>query len=165
MRERDDEREQERKVREAATRRRQAESVAAVVHVEPESRPDPDSRIVPKASNAKFAYMGHIERYERYRYGGWVNVFNQSSMPIYEVRVPVEWVDGEVLVRTEPLVAPGQTGHLHLVWQDDRSRHGQGSELVFRDAAGVTWHRLATGELHECAADLWLGEPDGDNNE
>ncbi|WP_122263868.1 hypothetical protein [Ornithinimicrobium cerasi] len=167
LREQEDKRAVERRQRDAAERRRQAESVAAVIHIEPEAQPDPKSWVAPPEPTGDAGWdsvlggpggnlMALRDRYERYVYHGWVNVHNQSSMPIYDVRVPVEERDGMVRIGTQNVVAPGQVGHIHLAPRDTRDEHWEAVTVQFRDAAGVMWHRHEDGELHE--GERWRDE-------
>lgn len=129
-------RDEDRRLEASRRRRAQAESVSAQLHVDPRGG----------HHVAELAQTG-----DSYRFHTWVDVFNQSSVPIYDVEVvaPAPDYPGHHAVAGVDLVSGGQTGHVHVPLQRDLSENGQPIAVTFTDAAGIRWHRHVDGSLEE----------------
>lgn len=148
LRREQDERELARRAEIERQRRAQAECVSAVLSV----TRDPHTRL----SGGRNLGPAHH---------AYVTVVNGSSLPIYDARPSVKDADGQVLTtRAGTFVAGGSDGHIHVPAQATSAEDGHPVELRFRDAAGVYWHRLPDGELHESTTggDCW---PNGEHPE
>ena len=121
-------------------RRAQAETVTAQLHVDPKG-------------GHYVAELAHLANH--FRYHTWVDVFNRSSLPIYEVEVVAPAPDdpGHRAVGRAELVAGGQTGHIHVPGHPDLIDNGSPIAVTFTDSAGTRWHRHLNGVLDEAIQD------------
>lgn len=140
MRREEAHREAELQRREALERRQQAEQIAAIAHVDPETFKMLDLDALKQDDEAAYGHRHHA----------WAKVYNASSLPVYDVEVYLSSaVTGEVKSWSTPIVAPGQCGHVHLPAMRDRSLHDLPLPMSFRDNAGRRWHKGPDGAIHE----------------
>lgn len=129
-------RDQERRADDKRRRRAQAECISAVLTVNP----------TPATVQVGASGAGHA-------HSAFVTIVNSSSLPIYDARVSVPGPDGQTLTtRVGTFVAGGSEGHVHVPAQSSTDDDDEPVELRFRDSAGVHWHRLPDGLLHESDA-------------
>jgi hypothetical protein len=142
------ERDQDRRREALARERSQAECISARLHVEPNALDI--LSMVPGSTVPR-------------RHAAYVEIFNASALPIYDVEVLVPYAAGSNLAAraTSEFVPGGVTGHVHSPPMADAQLNNISLEVRFRDAGSRSWHRLADGDLHR--ADECPGpEPVGD---
>lgn len=134
-------RDAERQEEAARLRRAQAECVSAQLKV-----------------HAERARVYNLEEPEQYP--SYIDVFNASALPIYEVEVRLtHWDDPDMVMDLSvPFVPGGQTGHVHAPLQPSRDRDGTPVLVRFTDAAGRRWVRHSEGLLHEGFCEEWSEE-------